>query len=127
MIGAQYYLPKGESVDVLGYWYPTSEPGVVGSDTMAVTANAQNPVLAHHWLNYLLDETNALRNFGWVGYQPAVAKFSADYLIDKGYVPANLESAVVTEDDYDSGVQLLQLSPSGTALWNDVWSTFRSG
>ncbi|MBA2457203.1 MAG: spermidine/putrescine ABC transporter substrate-binding protein, partial [Nocardioidaceae bacterium] len=44
MISAQYYLPNGVSPDVLGYWYPSDEPGMVGSDTIAVTAGAENPV-----------------------------------------------------------------------------------
>jgi len=127
MISAQYYLPNGVSPDVLGYWYPSDEPGMVGSDTIAVTAGAENPVLAHHFLNYLLDEQNALRNFGWVGYQPALKAFSPSYLSDEGLVPANLESAVVTSEQYASGRQLLQLSPPGREVWDNVWATLKSG
>jgi spermidine/putrescine transport system substrate-binding protein len=127
MIGAQYYLPKGVSTDVLGYWFPTEEPGVVGTDTIAVVAGAEHPVLAHHFLNYMLDEKNALRNFGWVGYQPALTKFSPSYLSGQGYVPKNLESAVVTPEQYESGHQLLQLSPEAVSVWDEVWATFKSG
>jgi len=127
MISAQYYLPSGDSPDVLGYWYPTDSPGVVGNDTMAVIAGAEHPVLAHHFLNYVLDEQNALRNFEWVGYQPALQKFSPRYLSSEGYVPANLETAVVTADQYNEGHQLLQLSPDGSALWDEVWATVKSG
>jgi spermidine/putrescine transport system substrate-binding protein len=126
MISAQYYLPKGESVDVLGYWRP-DRGAVVGSDTIAVTAGATNPVLAHLFLNYLLDDANALRNFGWVGYQPALAKFTPQFLSDQGYVPKNLKSTVVTLADYHNGHQLLQLSPTGRALWDDVWASFKAG
>jgi spermidine/putrescine transport system substrate-binding protein len=126
MISAQYYLPKGDSVDVLGYWRP-DRGAVVGNDTIAVTAGAKNPVLAHHFLNYLLDNDNALRNFGWVGYQPALAKFTPQFLSTKGYVPKNLESAVVTLADYHNGRQLLQLSPTGRALWDNVWASFKAG
>ena len=126
-ISAQYYLPPDVSTDVLGYWYPTDEPGMVGSDTMAVMAGAENPVLGHHFLNYLLDEQNSLRNFGWVGYQPALEKFTPRYLSDQGYVPTNLESAVVTLEQYKTGHQLLQLSATGRALWDEVWATLKSG
>jgi spermidine/putrescine transport system substrate-binding protein len=126
MISAQYYLPKGESVDVLGYWRP-DRGAVVGNDTIAVTAGAKNPVLAHHFLNYLLDNDNALRNFGWVGYQPALAKFTPSFLSAQGYVPKNLQSAVVTLADYHNGHQLLQLSPTGRALWDNVWASFKAG
>ena len=127
MISAQYYLPKGQTPAVLGYWRATDPPGIVGSDCIAVTAGARNPVLAHHFLNYLLDEKNALRNFGWVGYQPALTKFTAAYLTGRGYVPQNLASTVVTVEDYNTGRQLLQLSPTGRAVWDDVWATFKSG
>jgi spermidine/putrescine transport system substrate-binding protein len=127
LIGAQYYLPAGESPEVLGYWFPTDEPGMVGNDTIAVTAGAKNPVLAHHFLNYLLDNKNALRNFGWVGYQPALKKFTPQYLSQSGYVPKNLESAVVTPDQYREGRQLLQLSPDGREVWDDTWAQLKSG
>ena len=127
LIGSQYYLPRGVTPEVLGYWRAEGTSGVVGNDTMAVAAGAPHPVLAHHFLNYILDEKNALRNFGWVGYQPAVAKFTADYLIDAGYVPKNLSNTVVTVDEFNAGQQLGALSPTGRALWDDAWATFRSG
>jgi len=127
MISAQYYLPNGVSADVLGYWYPQQEPGVVGTDTIAVVAGAEHPVLGHHFMNYLLDEQNALRNFGWVGYQPALTTFSPRYLSDEGYVPRNLEAAVVTSQQYEEGRQLLQLSPDGAKVWDEVWATLKSG
>ncbi len=126
MISAQYYLPKGTSVDVLGYWRPDTK-AVVGSDTISVMAGASNPVLAHLFLNYLLNNDNALKNFGWVGYQPAQSKFTPEYLSSQGYVPKNLQNAVVTLDDYHSGVELLQLSPTGRNLWDDAWASFKAG
>ncbi len=126
MISAQYYLPKGVSTDVLGYWRPDTN-AAIGNDTIAVAAAAQHPVLAHHFLNFMLDNDNALRNFGWVGYQPALSRFTPDFLLAKQYVPANLKSAVVTMADYDAGVQLLQLSSTGRVLWDDTWATFKSG
>ncbi len=126
MISAQYYLPTGTSTDVLGYWRPDKK-AVVGNDTIGILANAANPVLAHHFLNYLLDSNNALRNFGWVGYQPAQSKFTPEFLTGKGYVPKNLINTVVTMDDYKSGVELLQLSPTGRAVWDNVWASFKAG
>ena len=61
---------------MLGYWYPDGRTGMVGTDTIAVVAGAEHPVLAHHFLNYMLDNDNALENFGFVGYQPALQKFT---------------------------------------------------
>lgn len=126
MISAQYYLPKGVSADVLGYWVSADRP-VIGSDTIAVVAGAEHPVLAHHFMNHLLDQKVALRNFGWVGYQPVLEKFTPEFLFGQEYVPENLQSAVVTAEQYDAGVQLLQLSADGRVVWDDVWATFKSG
>ena len=38
VVNAQYYLPEGESIDNIGYWYPADGGGMIGSDTMAVHA-----------------------------------------------------------------------------------------
>ena len=127
LIGAQYYLPKGETPKVLGYWRAEGSNGMVGNDTMAVAAGAPHPVLAHHFLNFMLNEDTSLRNFGWVGYQPAIAKFTPSYLTDQGYVPANLANTVLTVDEYNTGRQLGALSPEGRALWDDAWAKFKSG
>ena len=71
MVGAQYYLPKGVSTDVLGYWYPPKRNGTVNNDTMTIPANAQNPVLAHAFLNFMSSKEYSFQNFAdWVGYQP---------------------------------------------------------
>ena len=77
-IAGQYYLPKGETPDVLAYWRP-EDPAqrVIGSDNIAIPKSAEKPVLAHLLINDLLDNEIALRNFGWNGYQPPLTKLSA--------------------------------------------------
>ncbi len=62
---------------------------------MAVTANAKNPVLAHLYINFLLDAASAEENFAWNGYLPPIKGLDADYLIAQGYVPENLRAAVL--------------------------------
>ena len=52
---AQYYMPKGVNVDVVGYWFPPDGRGPVANDTMTVLKGVLNPVLAHLFLNYMLD------------------------------------------------------------------------
>ena len=55
-IAGQYYLPKGETADVLAYWRPEdSAERVIGSDDIAIPKNATKPVLAHLLINDLLD------------------------------------------------------------------------
>ena len=58
---------------------------------VAVPRNAKHPVLAHHFLNYVLDEKNGYDNFAnYVGYQPPFTKLDPDRLIADGVVPKNL-------------------------------------
>src|SRR2546427_5466128 len=62
MAAAPYYLPKGVKPDVLGYWFPQDGKGPVNNDTIAILKGAQNPVLAHLFMNYMLDLPNVLTN-----------------------------------------------------------------
>ena len=47
-------------------------------------------MLAHLFIDFLLDPANAEQNFAWIGYQPPMKGLDADYLIATGYVPENL-------------------------------------
>jgi len=95
MVSAQYYLPKGVGVEVLEYWFPEDGRGAIGNDTLAVLRSARNPVLAHHFLNFMLDEQNAYDNFvQFVGYQPPLVSIHPDRLVADEVVPPNLKSAV---------------------------------
>ncbi|HEY0519096.1 MAG TPA: spermidine/putrescine ABC transporter substrate-binding protein [Ilumatobacteraceae bacterium] len=125
MLNAQYYLPDGTGPEVLAYWQP--ETAVISNDTMCVLTKAKNPVLAHLFINYLLDKANAQTNFGYVGYQPAIEGIGAQELIDAGLVPENLRSCVLTNDQISKGLRYLPLSTDVEALWNDAWSKFRAG
>jgi spermidine/putrescine transport system substrate-binding protein len=125
MLNAQYYLPDGTGPEVLAYWQP--ETAVVSNDTMCVLSKAKSPVLAHLFINELLDKDNAQTNFGYVGYQPAVEGLGAQELIDAGLVPENLRSCVLSNDQINKGLRYLPLSADVEALWNDAWSKFRAG
>ena len=85
--GACRTCPRAPAPTVLGFWHPPTETYVVNNDSMGVMADAENPVLAHLYINYLLDNDVAEKNFSWVGYLPALTKLDADYVIDAGYVP----------------------------------------
>ena len=90
--GAAGYLPEGVTDEVLGFWHPPAGSYVVTNDSMGVLSDAQSPVLAHLYLNFLLDNEVAEKNFSWVGYLPAIAKLDADYVIGAGYVPEHLRA-----------------------------------
>jgi spermidine/putrescine transport system substrate-binding protein len=125
--GASSYMPEGVSTDVLGFWHPPSEQYLVANDSMGVLADAENPVLAHLYLNYLLDNDVAEKNFSWLGYLPALTKLDADYVIAQGYVPENLRNCVPTNDDISKGLVAKPLGLDGDVLYEQAWSTFRTG
>ena len=125
MLNAQYYLPDGTGPEVLAYWQP--ETAVISNDTMCVLSKAKSPVLAHLFINALLDKDNAQTNFGYVGYQPAVEGLGAQELIDAGLVPENLRTCVLSNDQISKGLRYLPLSASVETLWNDAWAKFRAG
>jgi len=126
-VSAQYYLPKGVSTDVLGYWFPQDRKGPVGTDTLAIPRTAAKPVLAHMFLNHMIDNDVALENFGFTGYQPALSVVTADKMVADELIVDNLRSAIVTAQHYTDGFQELQLSPEGDRLWVDEWAKFKAG
>jgi spermidine/putrescine transport system substrate-binding protein len=121
----RYYLPKGTSPDVLGYYVP---PGsVVGNDVMVVAKDAKSPVLAHAFINFLFDRQNALDNFGYEGYQPPLNGVSESEWLSAGYIPENLHTTLVTEQNFIDGRQLVELPPDADQAWQDAWARFTSG
>ncbi len=125
--GAASYLPEGTTADVLGYWHPPSDKYVVTNDSMGVLADAENPVLAHLYINYMLDNAVSEKNFSWNGYLPALTKLDADYVIAGGYVPENLRNCVPTNEDIAKGLKFNALGPEGDALYEAAWSKFTAG
>jgi spermidine/putrescine transport system substrate-binding protein len=125
--GAANYLPEGVGPEVLGFWHPPSEAYIVTNDAMGVRSTAKHPVLAHLYIDHLLDATVAEQNFSWVGYLPALSKLDADYVIAQGYVPENLRNCVPTNADITLGLQYRALSPEGDRRYEQAWSTFTAG
>jgi spermidine/putrescine transport system substrate-binding protein len=121
------YLPKGTTGEVLSYWYQATG-GPVFNDCICVGAEAEKPVLAHRFLNYLLDPKNGLENFvGYVGYQPPLTRVDAQALFDQQLLPENLKNCVVTREDYANGNAYLSLTADGRRAWDQNWAAFRNG
>jgi spermidine/putrescine transport system substrate-binding protein len=131
MVAAPYYMPQkdyGDPRGVLRYWWPEDGKGVVGNDTIVVLKGGRNPVLAHHFLNFLLDTGHGLTNFAWVGYQPPFRTVKPGTLVRQEYVVPNLDTAVVRENYFDTGyIGSLALRPEDDQLWQSAWTEFKSG
>jgi spermidine/putrescine transport system substrate-binding protein len=127
MINAVSNLPKGVDASVLGYWFQPDGKGLIQNDTMAIPKSAEHPVLAHHFLNFMIDPKNALLNFNGIGYQQPLNAMDPDSFVTKGLVPENLKTAIVRPSDFGHAFEELQLSPVGDRLWQAEWRKFTSG
>jgi spermidine/putrescine transport system substrate-binding protein len=121
------YLPKGVSPDVMGYWFPTDGRGPVANDLVSVTTSGQNPVLAHLFLNYMLDLPHVLTNIYFNGYMQPIEGVTAEKLIELKYLPKAQESTVVLPSNFRTGIEELQLPPAANDAWENAWLQFGGG
>lgn len=124
---AQYYLPKGTDADVLGYYYPPEGGWEVANDVVVVNSAAESPVLAHLFVNFLMDKDVSLTNFGYEGFQPPLEGVDRQEFLDAGFIPPNLENTLVSEEDFAQGQPVLPLSPEDDQVYQDEWARFKAG
>ena len=127
MAAAPSYMPKGLNVDVIGYWFPKNGRGPINNDTNVVLKTASNPVLAHLFLNYLLDLPNVLENISWNGYMQPLTGVTPQRLIKEQILPPSLTSTVVVPSDFRTGLFELQLPVDADALWQQAWLVVSNG
>jgi spermidine/putrescine-binding protein len=116
-------LPAGTSPGVLGYWFPPNGSGPVANDTITVPRSAQSPVLAHLFLNFMLDTPNAVANAHGIGYMQPLTWMTPIRLVRHGVLPASLISTAVLEDDFYRGLKECQLPEGADALWQQAWQS----
>ena len=108
---AQWYLPEGLGTDVLGYYYPPTGGWEVANDTIVLNKDSQSPVLAHMFMDFLMDIDVGLDNFYYEGFQPPFVGVSREqYLEAGGPIPPTLENTLVSEEDFADGQPVLPLS-----------------
>ena len=125
-VASQYYFPKGEDTSVYRYWFPPDGAGAVANDCMGVVRNAENPVLAHHFIDYLLDNEVATRNFGWNGYRPPQVNLKPSKMVADGYVPDQLRNTSTLTSSFNRGFMEMELSPEADDSWHRVWEEFET-
>ena len=127
MLTAQYYMPDGVDPSVLRYWSPPDGRGLIGNDFMLVLKGGENPVMAHHFVNYMLNDAVSRKNSSWIGYQPPLRSLTPENMVSEGLVPANLASAVVKPEWFQVGYPLLELPPEVEAEYQAIWQQFKAG
>lgn len=107
--------------DDIGILLP--QEGFLGTcDEMVIPTTAQQPNLAHHFINFLLDSTIAAENMQWLGYicpnHEALKKVSSDFLKNPTIsIPTQLQSKI--EFLKDVGPHL----PKYSKAWDHVKNT----
>jgi spermidine/putrescine transport system substrate-binding protein len=127
MAAAYEYLPKGTSVDTIGYWFPANRKGPVANDLMVNLTGGSNPVLSHLFIDYLLNVSNALENYSYVGYMQPLTEVTPAKLTSEKLLPPQLASTVVLPEYFRNGLFQLELPGAANAVWESTWNTFSKG
>jgi spermidine/putrescine transport system substrate-binding protein len=131
MVNAPYYMPKGDDPSVLRYVWPPKEKGGAGgyvsNDSLAVLNGAEHPVLGHMFLNYMLDDKVAIKNFSWNAYQPPINALKPDTLVSDGTIRKNLATTGIEQGDFEMGQIPEQLTPEEDKRWLEAWSRVQQG
>jgi spermidine/putrescine transport system substrate-binding protein len=127
----QYYLPKGLDITSLSYAWPPQGPGgqkgLISHDLFAIPKGATSPVLAHALIDFLYDETNAIMNYSYEGYQPTVASFDEETAVKDGFLPESLTYVIVTPEMIPLGVSELELEPAVNQLYQQIYQEITGG
>ncbi len=126
-INMQSYMPSGQSPDVLRYWFPADGKGAIDNDLLVITKRSKSPVLAHLFLDHMMEYEVAIGNFGAIGYQPPQTKITPETLVADAFIPKNLSSAVVLPSYFDTGQRSLELAPADDSAWQQIWQQFKAG
>jgi spermidine/putrescine transport system substrate-binding protein len=121
-----YYMPKGTSPSVVTYWWPEDGRGLIGNDTFAVLKSAQHPVLAHLFLDHMLDLEEAFVNFEFTLYQQPLNGMTPEKVLESELVPSNLTTTILRESQFKRGYVQGPLSAEALGLWETAWSEVKS-
>jgi spermidine/putrescine transport system substrate-binding protein len=126
MAAAPLYTPKGTPASVLRYWWPANGRGPINNDMFGVLRGARSPVLAHLFLNHLLDNDEALKNFSFNYYQQPLNSMTPELLVKHQLIPPTLDSTIIREEQFKHGLVQGPLSQYGAVLWENAWAAVRS-
>jgi len=94
---------------------------------MVNLTGGSNPVLAHKFIDYLLDVNNAIENYSYYGYMSPLNGVTPQRLISEKLLPRQLASTVVLPDYFRRGIFQLELPPAAQSMWESTWNSFSKG
>jgi spermidine/putrescine transport system substrate-binding protein len=135
-----------EEAGLMRYYWPARDGfgGTIDNDLYAIPTNARNPVLAHRFLNFMMDEFNAIKNWTWVGYQVPFTAVNPETIFERSYpglegwfvwdykTPGdthwnNLKSTIVTPEDFEIGKRAIGLAVEVDHLWREAYAGSEAG
>jgi spermidine/putrescine transport system substrate-binding protein len=133
MINGNAWIHHGWNGDVVNlrnqvknpesYRFEKAKEGIpVGSDTMAIPANAPHPGTALLFIDFMLDPENASQNVEYFGYPMAVT--GAEDAFAK--ITKDDPAVNITTDDVANGQQFANLTGKDKALWDRAWTEVKA-
>ena len=122
----EYFLPKGTPITSVSYWWPPDGRGLMGIDTMVVLREAKHPVLAHLFIDHLLDVETAFSNMEYTCYQQPLTEMTPGRVVEAELVPENLETTIVREEQFRNGYLQGGLSAEGMEIWETAWAEVKA-
>jgi spermidine/putrescine transport system substrate-binding protein len=126
MAATPSYAPKGTPASAFAYWWPTDGRGPIDNDTLALVRGAKNPVLAHLFLNHVLDVEQAFSNYSYIFYQQPLNAMTPEAVVKRGLVVPNLRNTLIEEEQFRNGYVQGPLSTAAETLWENAWAAIKS-
>ena len=85
-------------------------------------------MLAHAFLNFMLDKKNAYDNFVQSSAtRRRRTRSTPTALVKQRADPESSQPAVLRPDQFANNQELLALSVEGSKLWQNAWAKFKAG
>jgi spermidine/putrescine transport system substrate-binding protein len=105
------------------YRFEKAKEGIpVGTDTIAIPANAEHPGTALLFLDFMMDPENASQNVAYFGY-PMAVKGAEDAFAK---IAKEDPAVQITLDDVQNGQQYAYLTGKDKALWDRAWTEVKA-
>ena len=87
----------------------------------------QSPSQLYQTASPILQQDNAISNYGYEGYQPPLTFIDPAKIVSQGLVPENLKNIVITEDDFGLGIPELEITPQANQMWESIYQQVTGG
>ncbi len=126
MAATPSYAPQGVKPTAFAYWWPQDGKGPIDNDAMSILRGAAHPVLAHLFLNHVLDVEQAFSNFSYIFYQQPLKAMTPEAVVERRLVAPNLQNTLIYPQQFTNGYVQGPLSTAGETLWENAWAAVQS-